>query len=105
MRLEKLQNKLPQAGLDGLLIGNRENRLYMSGFTGSEGKLLVTREGAFLCVDFRYVEQAREQAPGWEIVEYQRPYTATLSRLITGLGLQKVGFEKNIYPIRDTRAC
>jgi len=94
VRLEKLQNKLPQAGLDGLLIGNRENRLYMSGFTGSEGKLLVTREGAFLCVDFRYVEQAREQAPGWEIVEYQRPYTATLSRLITGLGLQKVGFEK-----------
>lgn len=66
----------------------------MSGFTGSAGWLLVTRDRAFLCVDFRYVEQAREQAPGWEVIEYQRPFTATLSKLIIDTGLGQVGFEK-----------
>lgn len=94
LRLLELQNKLSQANLDGLLIGNGENRLYMSGFTGSEGWLLVTGHRAFLCVDFRYVEQAREQARGWEVVEYRRPFTASLSRLISDAGLKEVGFEK-----------
>ena len=66
----------------------------MSGFTGSEGWLLVTRDRAFLCVDFRYVGQAREEAGGWEVVEYRRPFTGTLSQLVVDTGLKTLGFEE-----------
>ncbi len=44
---------------------------YLSGFTGSEGMLLVLRDKAYLCTDFRYVEQAAKQARGWEIVKIE----------------------------------
>lgn len=64
-RLERLR-----AGLDGpLLVSNPVNVAYLSGFTGSFGYLLVDREQAVLFTDFRYHEQARQQAPEWELAD------------------------------------
>ncbi|MGI6142619.1 MAG: M24 family metallopeptidase [bacterium] len=93
-RVGKLQERLLALDLDGLLIGHKPNRMFISGFTGTEGWLLITRNHSFLCTDFRYVEQAAKEAVGWEIVRYQRPFTATLVPLLKENGLRRVGFEE-----------
>ena len=67
-RLEQLRDKLELQQLEGLVVRQAQNMRYLSGFTGSEGMLLVLRDKAYLCTDFRYVEQAAKQARGWEIV-------------------------------------
>ena len=48
--------------VDGFLVSAPENRLYLSGFTGSAGYLVITGSEAVLATDFRYVEQAEAEA-------------------------------------------
>ncbi|HHY36663.1 MAG TPA: aminopeptidase P family protein [Firmicutes bacterium] len=102
-RVEKLRERLSALELDGFLVGHGANRRYLSGFTGSEGWLLVTREKSFLCTDFRYLEQAGQEAVGWEIVRSRRPFTATLAPLLAEYGLRRVGFEEDYLSYRDYR--
>ena len=68
-RLNTLQEKLQEFEVDGILITNPENRYYISGFTGSAGYLFITPDAAYLNTDFRYIEQATNQSPSFEIVK------------------------------------
>jgi len=62
-RLEALRSRLDHSELEAVLISQSDNRRYLSGFTGSAGFLLVSQDRAVLATDFRYVEQARAEAP------------------------------------------
>ncbi|HYF79489.1 MAG TPA: aminopeptidase P family N-terminal domain-containing protein, partial [Symbiobacteriaceae bacterium] len=57
-RLTKLRAAMAQRRVDGILICKPENRVYLSGFTGSAGWLVITAAEAYLLTDFRYTEQA-----------------------------------------------
>ncbi len=63
---------MKQAGVDAFLITRPENRFYFSGFTGSEGILLVTPVNSYIFVDFRYIEQAKSQCSQWTVVQMSR---------------------------------
>jgi len=57
------------ADVDALLVTKLVNVRYLTGFTGSNGALLLRRDGAaLLATDGRYQEQARAQAPDLELV-------------------------------------
>ena len=91
-RLARLRGRLAEAGLDAFLVSIPENRRYLSGFTGSAGYLVISREAVFLCTDFRYVEQAGRQAPGFEVVRIGTSWE-WLPRLLREAGAPRVGFE------------
>ena len=67
-RLAKLRQLMAKRGIDAFLAMRPENRRYLSGFTGTAGTLLVTATQALLFTDFRYTEQAAEQAPQFEVM-------------------------------------
>ncbi|HEY8491217.1 MAG TPA: Xaa-Pro peptidase family protein [Dehalococcoidia bacterium] len=94
-RVERLRAKLEEAGLDALLVSTPENRRYLSGFTGSAGYLLITRDEAVIAVDFRYYEQAETQAPDFRLFRGTGPVSAWYQRLFEGLGGKTVGFEQH----------
>jgi Xaa-Pro aminopeptidase len=75
-RLKNLQAALPKHGVSGLLVrtweGDNQNVLYLSGFGGSTGVLLVTRTRAFIITDARYYARAEKEAPGFKLVKVQR---------------------------------
>jgi len=60
-RLGRLQARLPEAAIDALLVTKLANVRYLTGFTGSAGVLLVTRDGARFVTDGRYTQRAREE--------------------------------------------
>lgn len=91
-RLEKLRQKLTEKEVDGILISQPENRYYLSGFSGSWGFLLVSPKEAILATDFRYIEQAKIQAPGYEVFRITTDIS-DLSPKITDLNLSRLGFE------------
>ena len=97
-RLEKLLQGLTQQDLDGLLISQPENRRYLSGFTGSTGWLLISNSNASLAVDFRYVEQAKKEAPDFDIIHIKGDLATWLPKLVSDLGYKKVGFEADQFP-------
>ncbi len=71
-RINKLREQLAIHRLDALLVVSPANCLYLSGFRGSKGYLLISEQRSFLLTDFRYLEQAGIQAPPhMEIVELE----------------------------------
>ncbi|MBK9054332.1 MAG: aminopeptidase P family protein [Chloroflexi bacterium] len=61
-RLAVVRTMLEEWQVDGLLVTSPANRRWLSGFTGSAGKLLITADKALLATDFRYWTQAAAEA-------------------------------------------
>ncbi|MFH1015836.1 MAG: aminopeptidase P family protein [Chloroflexota bacterium] len=92
-RLQKLRHLLAEKEIDAILISQPENRYYLSGFWGSAGFLLISQKDAILATDFRYVEQAKIQAPDFSIFRITGEVGEWFPKLIAGLTLGKLGFE------------
>ena len=71
-RLAQVRAAFDEWTVDGLMIDDEVNRRWLSGFTGSAGQLIVTREKAILATDSRYWEQAIAQAPDFELFKLRR---------------------------------
>ena len=92
--LTQIAAKLPEYGLDAMLITSEAGERYALGFHG-EGLLLVTREGAHYTTDGRYIEAAREQVTGAEVslVSAGSGHLAQARAYVEEKGLHNVGFE------------
>jgi Xaa-Pro aminopeptidase len=60
-RIGRLRDALPAANIDALLVTKLANVRYLTGFTGSAGILLVTRDGALFVTDGRYTQRSNEE--------------------------------------------
>ncbi len=60
--LEKLKSRLGEKNPDAMIVSSYVNRRYLSGFSFSDGYLLLTREKCYLITDFRYTEAAERDA-------------------------------------------
>ncbi len=96
VKLNNLRQKFDQddLGLDAILISSPENRRYMSGFTGSAGWLLISRDDATLATDFRYVEQAGKQAPDFRI-HRTAPGLGWFPEWTAEHNVKRIGFESD----------
>lgn len=93
MRVQRLREAIAEAGLDGLLVTQPENRRYLSGFTGSAGVLLITADHALIATDFRYYEQVARECPDFELVKVKNKFTEVLPEMLSAAGVKKLGFE------------
>ena len=92
--IANIAKKLPEYGLDAMLITSAPGERYAVGFEG-EGWVLVSRDGARYSTDGRYIEAARQQVTGAEIVLTERgqSHLALAREEIRRRGLKRVGFE------------
>ncbi|MDK2918451.1 MAG: Xaa-Pro aminopeptidase [Candidatus Petromonas sp.] len=90
--LDRFREKLIQEGLDGAVVYKPENRRYLSGFTGSSGYVVVTRDKNLFITDFRYVEQASKQCEGFEVLKHTED--RTVYDILNELNVDKLGFEE-----------
>lgn len=94
-RIEALRTQFADHGIDALLITSSYNRRYISQFSGTAGVVLISEKQAVFITDFRYVEQAQEQAKGFEIVQHQGPIFEEVAKQVERLGITKLGFEQS----------
>ena len=92
--IAKIAAQLPEYGLDAMLITSESGERYALGFHG-EGLLLVTKDGAQYSTDGRYIEAAREQVTGAEVVltTPEKGHMAFAREYIEAKRLNNVGFE------------
>ena len=93
LRLERVREALRQRGIDALLVPPGDPHLseylperwqarqWLSGFTGSAGTLVVTRDKAALFTDFRYWTQAEAELAGSGIALERIPTGAPVHHL------------------------
>jgi Xaa-Pro aminopeptidase len=103
VRLEKLRQKMASENLAGMLIAQPENRRYLSGFTGSNGVLIIAAARQAVATDSRYYEQVRQQSPGWELLQVGYDFAGSMLDTLRefGLGGQRVGFEASHMSVSD----
>jgi Xaa-Pro aminopeptidase len=99
-RIERLREKLDKHNLDALFVSSPENaspvnRRYLSGFTGTSGYLLVTQGDAIIATDFRYYEQAQQQAKAFRLHKSVGAIDKWLPGMLEGLGGKRVAFESS----------
>lgn len=94
-RLKRLREKLKLKDVEAVLINKRENYFYLSGFTGTFAHLVISQDDAYLITDFRYTEQARNQASAYKVVECSGNSIDALNEIINKIGIKKIGFEEN----------
>lgn len=96
-RTEKLRKLLDFGSLDAILVTGAVNRRYISGFTGSNGAVLLSRDGVWFATDFRYSQQAAAQCQGFTVVTLKSD--EKLSDWVAGFGFQRIGFEANVWTV------
>ena len=94
-RIEALKGLLLEKGLDAALISLYENRRYYSGFTGSNGYLIVTPGigEPVLITDRRYTQQAKEQTRDVRVLEHGADRFELIAREIAARGIQSMLIE------------
>jgi Xaa-Pro aminopeptidase len=94
-RVNKISSKIQEMGLDCLIVSDINNIRYLSGFTGSEGWMVITPDKAFIAVDFRYQEQVKDEVTYCEIVSIYGAMDNWLLPLIQNIKHHKIGFESD----------
>lgn len=93
-RVKNTQNKLAENKIDALLVTNMYNVRYLANFTGTTGLILITKDNAYFVTDFRYTEQAAEQAKGFEIVKNTGPIYDEVAKIVEKDNIEILGFEE-----------
>lgn len=62
-RLQGLRHTLASRAADAAFITSPHDQFYLTGFTGEDGAVLVTRRAVWLLTDGRFTEQAEREAP------------------------------------------
>ncbi len=92
-RLSKLRASFAEQAIDGILVNCPENRRYLSGFTGSDGYLLISHASAVIATDFRYFEQSQREAPDFKLLPLKGYAHKWLPEAAAEMDLKRVGFE------------
>lgn len=108
VRRDRLRVLLAQRDIEAAVVTRLVNVRYLSGFTGSNGALVVREDGADLLVtDGRYADQAAAEAPDLELlVDYpartgvRLPVAVHGVKRLPGSGERRVGFEDHDVTVR-----
>jgi len=92
--VRKLSDKFHEADVNGAIVSSYSNVLYYSGFSGSNGTLLILKGLFYLITDFRYIEQAKIESPGFEVIEASaEKVTEFISMVCSENGVKNIWFE------------
>ena len=95
-RLTAVRESLRRKRLGGFLVIDIVNVRYLSGFTGSSAFLFITGDKNVFVTDFRYKEQAENEAPGWDIIIEKGNRMEVIETLVKKTGLRTLGFEPTV---------
>ncbi len=92
-RLAAVRVQLPTWEVEALLLTHPLHVRWLTGFTGSFGMALVTAGAALLATDFRYWEQATQQAPTFTLFKWRSAEKRIRQQFLGSVAAQRLGVE------------
>lgn len=104
--MERLLFEMWKKNLPALLITRPVNVKYVSRYTGDDSCLLLTENNKYFITDPRYTEQAGQECPDYQIVEWrsQGSRAAAIARILEDEGITELGYEETYLTVADYRA-
>ncbi|WP_157108937.1 aminopeptidase P family protein [Corynebacterium aquilae] len=98
-RRRTLAAALAAQRIDSMLVTHLQHVRYLSGFSGSNGALIVNKDlSAQISTDGRYLTQVAEEVPDLEAVNARQCATALLEKVS---GVRRVGFEADFVSVSE----
>jgi Xaa-Pro aminopeptidase len=94
-RRHRLASRLDDLQVRALLITRLPNVRYLTGFTGSNGQLILTSTDGIFLTDGRYAEQARHEVPELTRRAYSGEFATPFASACGDLGADRVAFESS----------
>ncbi len=92
-RVAALKRLMEERNIEALLVTQRENVRYLTGFTGSSGSVLVASGKPVLVTDFRYQIQARREAPEATVLIQKKDHFSAVREAARRLGTDTLWFD------------
>jgi Xaa-Pro aminopeptidase len=92
-RLERVRAEMRRAGLPALLVTDRMDQIYLTGFTGEDGGALITPKAVHLLSDGRFVTNHKLEAPWAKFVQRKKTIADELGPLVKKLRLRRIGVQ------------
>ncbi len=97
-RIEQLRTYMEQEGLEGFYIAKPANVRYISGFTGEDSYLFITKDRQYFITDPRYTEQAALECPDYQAVDWRKSgyhMGRVIKELAEENAVRRIGFEED----------
>lgn len=95
-RQRRLVQAMKRKGLDALLVEDRANTHYLSGFRGSASIICMTVDQGYFLTDFRYITVARASVPHLKIVMARTNEPSRLAKILKRHKVKRIGFEGTV---------
>ena len=92
-RIRRIGDQLASVDVDALLVTDLTNVRYLTGFSGSNGQVLVSEKGAAFFTDPRYEARAGDLVDGADVQVYPTKLTDVLADYLSLMRLERVGIE------------
>lgn len=99
----KIKKIFSSLNIDGLLLTDYFNKRYFTGFTGTTGQALITKDKKYFYSDFRYIEQATLQTKpyGFEFVRIERRAIDNIIEGVQKHNVRRLGFDDLSMPYSE----
>lgn len=98
-RLEQLRAYMEKENLGGFYVAKQANVRCISGYTGADSYLFITKEKQYFITDPRYTEQASYECPDYELVDWRNDFGYSIGAAVAALAeqnqIQSIGFEQD----------
>lgn len=100
-RTDRFLALMKAAGAQGALVTKPSNMRWLSGYTG-EGMLVIGDTVRAIVTDFRYTEQAEQQAPDYTVhmISATTSHEAEAASIVRDAGISVLGFEDDAVTVQ-----
>lgn len=95
--IDRLRDAISEINVPAMLVSQIDNVQWATGFTGSNGYLIITPTDERFVTDSRYTLQAKEQVPGMKMAVYSSGVesNAFVAEQVREMGIGRIGFESD----------
>lgn len=94
-RIQRTRQAMHEKRIPALLVTRLTNVHWLSGFTGSNGFVLLTDNLALFATDSRYTTQAAAECPAYERVKLESSAPEEIAGILQRSGTARIGFEED----------
>ncbi|MFQ6047807.1 MAG: M24 family metallopeptidase, partial [Phycisphaerae bacterium] len=102
-RLRDCRQQMRSRGLSAYLVTGQADQYYLTGFSGTDGAVLITQRAVYLITDGRFDKQADIEAAWARKVVRHDALESVLARLVRRLRLERIGIQAEHISLQQFR--
>ncbi len=101
--MKSISNLISKGEVDALLLTSKHNRQYAAEYCIAEGVVVICKTQSYYFTDFRYIESAQKNLPGFAVkmVDTEHPYTKLINEAISDNTVKTIGFEDDTLTVEE----